>query len=122
MTAPMIESHLDGIYQLTLPLPRLRALLLRELGTRAAEGSACRKTMSTLIVRTDVDSLRQCEVAEAAAHRAEDAIAEIEDALARLDEGDYGTCERCGVAISIDRLEAHPQARRCIDCLTAPLR
>ncbi|MCW2679883.1 MAG: Zinc finger, DksA/TraR C4-type [Frankiales bacterium] len=29
---------------------------------------------------------------------------------------DYGTCERCGGAIGVERLEARPTARTCIDC------
>ena len=40
----------------------------------------------------------------------------VEAALARLDAGNYGVCEECGKKISDQRLEAMPQAGRCIDC------
>ncbi len=40
---------------------------------------------------------------------------EINEALNRLDEGTYGTCERCGKPIGQARLEAVPIARFCID-------
>ena len=40
---------------------------------------------------------------------------DVETALAKLDDGTYGTCEACGNAISGARLEAMPQARFCID-------
>ena len=40
----------------------------------------------------------------------------VEAALARLDAGSYGVCEQCGKQISDERLEAMPQASRCIDC------
>jgi RNA polymerase-binding transcription factor DksA len=43
-------------------------------------------------------------------------IAQLEDALERLDEGIYGTCESCGQSIDPERLEALPQTRLCIDC------
>ena len=43
-------------------------------------------------------------------------VAEISAALARLDDGTYGVCERCGKAIAKARLEARPIARLCIDC------
>jgi len=43
-------------------------------------------------------------------------IAELEDALERLQEGTYGICESCGQPIDIERLEALPQTRLCIDC------
>jgi RNA polymerase-binding protein DksA len=46
---------------------------------------------------------------------AEHLIAEIDAALARIDDGSYGTCERCGRAIGVDRLHAVPWARLCID-------
>jgi DnaK suppressor protein len=46
----------------------------------------------------------------------EETLAEVERALAKLDEGTYGTCESCGRTISEARLEAMPATRYCIDC------
>lgn len=43
-------------------------------------------------------------------------VASIDAALARLDEGTYGLCERCGGRISPERLEALPYATKCIEC------
>ncbi len=43
-------------------------------------------------------------------------LAAVDDALARLDAGGYGTCERCGAAIGAERLAALPATRRCIGC------
>jgi DnaK suppressor protein len=40
----------------------------------------------------------------------------IEAALARLEDGDYGTCLRCEAQISPLRLKAVPWARLCIAC------
>ncbi len=54
--------------------------------------------------------------AEALAGQLRDALAEVEAAIARLEKGTYGTCERCGQPISPARLEAKPAARRCIAC------
>ncbi len=45
-------------------------------------------------------------------------IKKIEKTLTRLDEGDYGYCDSCGVEIGIRRLEARPTATLCIDCKT----
>jgi DnaK suppressor protein len=42
----------------------------------------------------------------------------VDDALARLDDGTYGTCIRCGRPIAPARLEALPWAAHCIDCQT----
>jgi len=43
-------------------------------------------------------------------------LREVEDALAKFDEGTYGMCESCGEQISDARLEAMPSARLCIRC------
>jgi RNA polymerase-binding transcription factor DksA len=43
-------------------------------------------------------------------------VAELDAALARVDLGTYGTCERCGQPIGAPRLEALPAARTCIRC------
>lgn len=43
-------------------------------------------------------------------------LAEVDAALARLDAGTYGVCERCGEPIGEDRLDALPAARTCIGC------
>jgi DnaK suppressor protein len=45
-------------------------------------------------------------------------IKNIEDALQKLDEGEYGYCDACGIEIGIRRLEARPTADLCIDCKT----
>jgi DnaK suppressor protein len=40
----------------------------------------------------------------------------IDDALARIRHGEFGTCAECGEAISKARLEAVPWTRWCRDC------
>jgi DnaK suppressor protein len=40
----------------------------------------------------------------------------VDAALARLDDGTFGTCLRCGKPIAPARLEALPWAAQCIDC------
>ncbi|WP_088290626.1 TraR/DksA C4-type zinc finger protein [Kineosporia sp. A_224] len=51
--------------------------------------------------------------------RARSSRAAIEEALARLDVGRYGVCERCGGPIAPARLEARPEATTCIACAAA---
>ncbi len=46
----------------------------------------------------------------------EHVLSAINVALAKLDGGSYGTCERCGGQIAPDRLRAIPYATMCIDC------
>ena len=43
-------------------------------------------------------------------------LSEIEHALARIADGTYGICARCGKRITVGRLDARPTATLCIDC------
>jgi DnaK suppressor protein len=43
-------------------------------------------------------------------------IKKIDETISRIDHGDYGYCEKCGVEIGLKRLEARPTATLCIDC------
>jgi len=43
-------------------------------------------------------------------------LADVNDALARLDAGTYGRCTACGKEVAAERLEALPWAALCIDC------
>lgn len=54
----------------------------------------------------------------ALASQARERLAEIDSALARLADGHYGTCERCGQPIGAERLAARPASRTCIACAT----
>src|SRR3954451_8026151 len=42
-------------------------------------------------------------------------ITAIDEALARIEEGTYGTCVVCGKTIPEERLEARPEAIRCVE-------
>src|SRR5436190_8481219 len=46
-------------------------------------------------------------------------IASVKRALARIEDGVYGECVRCGGEIAEARLEARPEAALCIDCARA---
>jgi DnaK suppressor protein len=41
---------------------------------------------------------------------------QIDEALAKLEEGTYGRCADCGAEITEKRLRAVPFARRCVTC------
>ena len=40
----------------------------------------------------------------------------LDDALKRIDKGDYGYCNDCGKLIDKERLEAVPHAQLCVEC------
>lgn len=43
-------------------------------------------------------------------------LREISAAIARIDDGTYGTCVDCGNDIPLARLQVQPAAARCIEC------
>lgn len=46
----------------------------------------------------------------------QDLLNRIEEAIRKIDEGDFGICETCNKPISIKRLKAVPYAKLCIKC------
>ncbi len=57
------------------------------------------------------------EVMEGLGNAALEEIAQIQDAMSRMELGTYGNCTSCGMQIPEARLEAVPFAARCMDCL-----
>ena len=55
------------------------------------------------------------EVDDTLEENAEEILREIDDALARIEAGTYGTCVACGAEIPRERLEAVPYATLCIE-------
>jgi DnaK suppressor protein len=95
---------------------RLRAQLLRELREQ------------TELVAQQVHDLEDLPAGAAGALEVERDVAEdlltlrrqaiegITLALARIDNGTYGTCQGCHGAIPVERLEVIPHARLCVTC------
>jgi DnaK suppressor protein len=45
-------------------------------------------------------------------------IKKVDESIDRIDSGEYGYCDSCGVEIGLKRMEARPTATLCIDCKT----
>jgi DnaK suppressor protein len=56
------------------------------------------------------------EVDESLEENAEQIVHEIDRALAKIGNGTYGQCERCGQEIPEERLAAVPYATLCVSC------
>jgi len=100
---------------------RERLLKLREeLESLVATGGE-----STAVVELDqskvgrlsrMDAMQAQAMAQASAQRREAMLRNIEAALTRIDDGDYGLCRDCDEPIHPKRLEFDPTALRCIEC------
>jgi RNA polymerase-binding protein DksA len=79
-------------------------------------------------IKKDVTQAHSGDSAEQAQERENDEVVDaignetalsiriIQSALERIDEGTYGICEACGENISEGRLNAVPEATRCVNC------
>ena len=77
------------------------------------------RTDRSIEVRDDIehsDADTQGDIALALLQMRSDALARIDEALARLDAGKYGSCFECEREISERRLRALPFAVRCQAC------
>ena len=56
------------------------------------------------------------EVRERLRDAAASELRQVDHALVRMQQGAYGTCERCGRSIEESRLDAYPMAADCVVC------
>ncbi len=66
-----------------------------------------------------IDAIQQQQMAIANRQLASAQLRSIEQALQRIDAGEYGECLECGESIASARLRAQPFACLCIDCQSA---
>jgi DnaK suppressor protein len=64
----------------------------------------------------DADALSQAERNHAITAHTQLVLAQVKEALRRMDAGTYGICANCGKPIAPARLKALPSAAFCIDC------
>lgn len=62
------------------------------------------------------NDLAAYELADRLHVETESRLADVDEALERLEKGTYGRCLECGEPIDHARLRALPTARRCLDC------
>ena len=63
-----------------------------------------------------MDALQQQSMTRATRQAAELRLRQVESALLRVDEGEYGMCLECEELVSFERLKARPEAVLCILC------
>lgn len=63
-----------------------------------------------------MDALQGQAMAQATNERRRIEIAQIDAALGRMDQGEFGYCVECGEEIAPRRLELNPAIARCLEC------
>jgi len=65
-----------------------------------------------------MDALQAQSMSQESQRRNEQQLLDIEKALKRIDNDEFGDCFECGEMISPQRLELNPTATLCIECAT----
>jgi RNA polymerase-binding transcription factor len=116
---------------MTEPEARIRAALDAERAATLTQLAALRRDFDGIVdssALVGADDEHDPEGATIAFERAqlaalldqaEQHLADLDQALARLAAGRYGICQRCGQPIAPARLAARPAARTCISCASA---
>ena len=89
-------------------------LRLAETGDEAAAVVELDQTKVGRLSR--MDAMQAQAMAQASVQRREMMLRQIDAALKRIDDGEYGYCRDCGEPIDPRRLEVDPTALLCIDC------
>lgn len=63
-----------------------------------------------------MDAIQSQQMALALKQRQREQLQRLSRALDRVADGSYGQCKRCRDSISIERLEAQPDAVFCVNC------
>jgi len=96
-------------------LLKSRKNLLKEIiEYRVRESDPLKKDVGDIY--DDASSERDRELSLLLGDRDRQKLIEIDDALHRIDSGEYGVCESCGERIAPGRIKAQPFTRLCINC------
>ncbi|MEO8436304.1 MAG: TraR/DksA family transcriptional regulator [Pyrinomonadaceae bacterium] len=101
----------------TILIAQLRQLTNQVSDDRAAAIESADGDAKDVVDKSQQDVNQ--ELALQLGERASRMIAEIDQALLRIEEGSYGKCQRCGKEIEERRLEAVPTARYDAVCQEA---
>jgi len=106
----LTQTELDG---LTQRLRERRIALVesldRELASETIDAEPHDRSEESIAHQTG-------DLLEARHVRERGELADINAALHRINEQDYGFCIACGIDIPVERLRAYPTAKRCRPC------
>jgi RNA polymerase-binding transcription factor DksA len=105
------RQHLQSLAaRLSGGVAQLTAEATRPTGAEGTEAEEPAKEPTATSSEGDEEAARGILVSEG------QLLGEVREALARIDAGTFGRCERCGLSIEKARVKAVPYARHCIRC------
>ena len=111
----MVQSEQGPKEMLEARRRDLLARLRRDIREATGEVST-RRSDDVLDSADDSEAMHEAGLRFALIHMTSEMLSRIDNALARIAENRYGSCEACGEAIGESRLRAIPFAVRCRNC------
>ncbi len=108
----MVEK-LDEIKQMLL---KMKEDTLKEISKAVKSGSDLPSGEPSGDIYDQASSERDRELGLLLSDREREKLHNIEEALMKIEEGEYGICEECEEEIPIGRLKVMPFARYCVKC------
>ena len=118
MTAVQTPLAPAQLAQIRDELLRALARLERSLRIAGAAERAVDLEQDTVGRLSRIDALQNQGLVRQLEERERTQLTQIADALRRIDEGVYGLCNACGVAVPFERLLVYPETRACAACAT----
>lgn len=110
------DVELDALRRL---LEDRRSELLRTLerGRRESEAERIGRYAGEVHDRGEESAIdAQAEINSMLIEHHDAALAAVESALRRMDQGNFGECVSCTEPIALERLRVNPVATRCLEC------
>ena len=108
---------------MALDLARFREKLLARREELLAEDRMSETDRSPVALEQDsvgrlsrIDAMQVQAMALAQGRRRQAERSDIDAALRRIDDGEFGSCQKCGNDVAPARLEHNPSAATCIEC------
>lgn len=108
----MVEK-LDELKQMLLSM---KAEILQEISKSIKSGADTSSSESMGDIYDQASSERDRELGLLLSDRERQKLHQVDEALLRLEDGEYGICEECEEEIPIGRLKAMPFTRHCVKC------
>lgn len=111
------------IEQLKEKLESEKSAIEKELGSFATEDQEQKDNWNTRYpnremgnMEEEADEMQEYDNMLSVEHNLELRLKDINAALGKIEQGNYGACEKCQKPIGEERLLANPEARLCMDC------
>ena len=90
--------------------------LLRLINASAASAAPVELDQQVQGRLSRMDAMQGQAMAKATNQRRRTEIAQLDAAVKRIEENEFGYCVTCGEQIAVKRLEINPATARCFDC------